>query len=365
MPARVLITTDAVGGVWQYTRDLVRLLPQAGYSVLVCILGPAATPYQLAKLKAANGAIKVEQNSAALEWMNDPWEDVDATTQWLLNLAEQFKPDVIHLNSYSYAAASWPAPILVVAHSCVSTWWQSVHQSNPGRGWEEYMRRVKLGLLRANAVVAPSIAQANDLKNFYCLDQLPVEVIYNASPLPISQARRKQPFCLAAGRLWDEAKNLALLEKVGKEIAWPIYVAGDGGKQNNEAAGCRYLGKLTHEKFLDYVARASLFLHPALYEPFGLVVLEAARMGCALFLADILSLRELWSGAAQFLPPRDVTAWVKAINHWIADEPGRGALSCRALTHSQRYSPEVQIRAYQGLYQRLITSHRYQQVVAV
>ena len=39
----------------------------------------------------------------------------------------------------------------------------------------------------------------------------------------------------------------------------------------------------------------------ALYEPFGLAVLEAAQAGCALVLSDIPTFRELWDGAALFV----------------------------------------------------------------
>ena len=39
------------------------------------------------------------------------------------------------------------------------------------------------------------------------------------------------------------------------------------------------------------------------YEPFGLAVLEAAQAGCALVLSDIPTFRELWDGAAMFVPP--------------------------------------------------------------
>ena len=46
---------------------------------------------------------------------------------------------------------------------------------------------------------------------------------------------------------------------------------------------------------------------PALYEPFGLGVLEAAQAGAALVLGDIPTLRELWDGAATFVDPRDHT----------------------------------------------------------
>jgi glycosyltransferase involved in cell wall biosynthesis len=53
------------------------------------------------------------------------------------------------------------------------------------------------------------------------------------------------------------------------------------------------------------LARASIYVHPARYEPFGLAILDAALAGCALVLGDIPSLRELWHDAAIFVPTED------------------------------------------------------------
>ena len=51
-------------------------------------------------------------------------------------------------------------------------------------------------------------------------------------------------------------------------------------------------------------ARCPIFVSAARYEPFGLAVLEAAQAGCALVLSDIPTFRELWDGAALFVPRR-------------------------------------------------------------
>lgn len=360
MGARILITTDAVGGIWEYTRNLAASLSLAGNSLLVCVLGPPATAQQLLNLTSCGNNIDVEQNTGALEWMPDPWPDIDSAGKWLLRRAMAFRPDVVHLNSYSYATLSWPAPVVVVAHSCVATWWRSVHRCAPGPEWHEYVRRVKLGLQQADAIVAPSNALATDLKQFYGLDGQSIQVIHNSASVTATRAIRKQPFCLAAGRFWDKAKNLSLLEKVAGSTQWPIYIAGD----NSEAKNLRNLGKLEHAEFLTYLEQASIFLHPALYEPFGLVALEAARFGCALLLSDIPSLRELWQNAASFLPPTNHEAWIEAINMLSANDSCRADLSAKAAERSTLYSQTKQADAYLHLYQAL-TRRAEQRAVAV
>ena len=117
----------------------------------------------------------------------------------------------------------------------------------------------------------------------------PSRVIYNGSAAPAENERAVEPFVLSAGRLWDEAKNVALLERLAPAVAAPIRVAGAGREQ---ARGIEALGFLPFARMSEQMERAAIWAHPARYEPFGLAVLEAANRNCALVLSDIPTLRE-------------------------------------------------------------------------
>ena len=111
---------------------------------------------------------------------------------------------------------------------------------------------------------------------------------------------------LAAGRLWDDAKNVGRARArradwlPGRVCRGRRRARPDG--QSVALAGCpRLLGELPRDELADWYARAPIYALPARYEPFGLSVLEAALSGCALVLGDIPSLREIWGGAALFV----------------------------------------------------------------
>src|SRR5690606_8377688 len=104
------------------------------------------------------------------------------------------------------------------------------------------------------------------------------------------------------------AKNLAQLDAVATELPWPVYVAGstehpDGG--NAAFDSVETLGVLSRAEMKHWLGRASIYVLPARYEPFGLSALEAALSGCALVLGDIPSLREVWGPAATYVDPAD------------------------------------------------------------
>ena len=99
--------------------------------------------------------------------------------------------------------------------------------------------------------------------------------------------------------------------------------------------------------------RASVFAAPALYEPFGLAILEAARDSCALVLGDIPSLRELWDGAAWFVDPRDRRALHAALDKLAADSSLREHLADAARGRSESYDIATMSAGYRELYARL------------
>ena len=336
MPARVLLTADAVGGVWQYSLDLARALARRGAQVLIATCGPRPTARP--KFRGAQFA----ESDYALEWMPNPWRDVDAAGSWLLELASAFHPDIVHLGGYSHAALRWPCPVLVVAHSCVFSWWRAVHGCAPGPDWDEYARRVRAGLNAADAVIAPSQYMADALAYEHGVPLTKIRVIHNFSRAPHISYGRKESLIVAAGRVWDEAKNVALLDRIAPDLAWPVHIAGAGR------------APVPHRELLQLMRRASIFAHPALYEPFGLGVLEAARSGCCLALADIPSLRELWQDAAFFINPRDPDAWRRELTALAQNSSRREALAAAAQARSRSLRTNASIDAYWRLYETLI-----------
>lgn len=348
------MTADAVGGVWQYSLDLAAGLAQRGAHVLLAVLGPHSSAEQKRRALQIPNLTLVESNFR-LEWMADPWADVDAASDWLLNAEAAFGAHVIHLNGYSHAVLAWRKPVIVTAHSCIFSWWQAVHGCAPGPDWSEYHSRVTAGLTAADAIVAPSAYMAGAIAQNYGVTGDKMRVIHNFSRTPRSRAKAKQDYILAAGRFWDEAKNLRLLTRVAPHLDWEVRVAGSE-QSAGVGDGLRFLGVLPYSELIQQMSRAAVFAHPALYEPFGLSVLEAARARCCLVLADIASLRELWDGAAVFVDPRDPDRWIFELNALARDAMKRQKLGQLAISRTNRYRPAPSVNQYVALYQDLLVS---------
>jgi len=357
--SRVLMTADAVGGIWTYALGLAAGLAEAGVAVELAILGPPPDDQQR-RAAAAIPGLRLHESALKLEWMEDAAADVARAADWLLALAARTGPELVHLNGYAHAVLPFGVPKLVVAHSCVRSWWRAVHGEDPPSSWDGYTRGVTAGLAAADHVVAPSGAMLAALVDAYGPLRPPASVIPNGLP-PIARApARKREVVLAAGRLWDAAKNIATLVAVADRLPWPIWIAGDGAPGEGRAAelpGVVTLGRLDAAAMGGAYADASIYALPARYEPFGLSILEAAQHGCALVLGDIPSLRENWDGAALFVDPADPGALAERLAGLIADPAGPAAWGARARTRAADFSLARTCAAVLDLYTRLTGAH--------
>lgn len=346
---KVLISTDTVGGVLTYTAELAAALEAQGDEVVVGTMGPRLQREQREQLPT-----RVHESGYRLEWMEDPWDEVAAAGEWLLALEEEEWPDLVHLCSYSHGALRFRAPKVVVAHSCVLSWWRAVHGAEAPPTWDRYREEMASGLAAADAIAAPTQAMLRELERDHDLDSGRATVIHNGTASEPLMEMVKKPLILGSGRFWDPAKNLAALDAAADGLEWPVVVAGELG--DGEATKfATSTGVLGSPRLAELRRQASIYAAPALYEPFGLGILEAAADRCALVLGDIPSLRELWSDAAIFVDPRDPGALREALAGLAGDRWLRTALADRAQRRAASYSIDRAAHAYRRLYKNLTT----------
>jgi len=352
----VLMTTDTVGGVWTYTCELARALEPFDVDVTIATMGAPPSPAQARTIAVlANAELVI--GGFALEWMPKPWRDVEAAGAWLLGLAQRLRPDLVHLNGYAHAVLPFGAPVVVVAHSDVCTWFRAVRKGPAPAEWDDYRQRVAAGLRAASAVVAPTRAILDAILGEHRL-AISGCVIPNGRDSSAWRPASKEPFVLAAGRLWDEAKGLDALDACAARVGWPIHIAGPTagpcGVGSVEPTGVRMLGELRPEALADWMGHASIYALPARYEPFGLSIVEAALAGAALVLGEIDTLEEVWGDAATFVPPGDPDVLAFALNTLVADPLRRRALAASARARALALTPQRMAAAYHELYRSLV-----------
>lgn len=355
---RVLMTIDALGGIFTYALELARGLSAEVDYHLAC-MGPSPALSQLEALSSTPN-LRLHPSGYRLEWMDEPWGDVRLSGEWLLDLERTVRPDIVHLNGYVHGALPFAAPVLVVGHACIASWFEQVERRGLPPRFTRYKAAIEAGLRGADRVVAPTATMLGWLRRFYGPFG-PAKVIstgrtHTPPPLP------KEPLVASGGRLWDRAKNLESLDRAASAMPWPVEVAGPTRLQHDgreaQARHVRLLGSLAPFEMAKLLARAAIFALPTRYEPFGLLPLEAGLSGCALVLGDVPTLREIWGDAATWVPPDDHRALALAVQRLAARPERLEVRADQARARAARYSREQMARAYLEEYRTLLSTRR-------
>ena len=297
-PARVLMTADAVGGVWTYARDLAEGLAARGVEVTVAVLGPGGHHNHHGNPHFRT----IAAPEVTLDWLAASPDDVHAAGARVVELAHAVGADLVHLNSPALAAeAAFRLPVVGVCHSDVATWWAAV---KGGPLPDDLAWRAGLtgrGYAACDALLAPTAAFAEATAATYGLTRAPT-VVWNgrATPPASGTGSDAEPFVFTCGRLWDEGKGAAVLDRAAAALAAPVFAAGARQGPGAGRVGFEHLiplGALPAGEIARWQAEAAVFASPALYEPFGLAVLEAAQAGTALALCREVGFRGDEDGA--------------------------------------------------------------------
>src|ERR1700712_3753225 len=102
IPHRVLMTVDAVGGVWRYAMDLVASLQNSNVQFLIAGVGPRPTAAAQAEFRSLDN-VELVWTDTTLDWMADREGVLDSVAPAVTHWTRKWCPDLLHLNLPSQA----------------------------------------------------------------------------------------------------------------------------------------------------------------------------------------------------------------------------------------------------------------------
>jgi len=298
-----------------------------------------------------------------LEWMQNSEDDMEASAEYLSEIVEETRPDVLHFNQFYYGALAGPAPKVVVAHSDVVSWWLAVRgEEPPPSSWLSWYRNlVTRGLQGASTVAAPSRWMLDQVEMLYTKTS-GSRVIYNGrTPSLFNPHVTKEDRIVTAGRIWDSGKNAGLL--LQEDLPAPLCIVGAGEHPETESNGfvatrapdnVQLQPQQSESQMIQLLARASIYAAPSRYEPFGLAPVEAALSRCAIVASDIPPLRELWQDAALFFRNDDAPSLKGSLESLVRDPGLRNRYAKLAYTRARlKFTAGRMVDEYMELYRAL------------
>ncbi|HEY5197831.1 MAG TPA: glycosyltransferase family 4 protein [Solirubrobacteraceae bacterium] len=311
------------GGLARHVGKLSEGLAAAGFDVHVLTRGGRAAP-----AGGDRGGVSVHRIRASA-WPADP----DRFVAWVgrmnralleagTELAERFDFDLIHGHDWLVADAvegladRLDRPLVMTIHATEYGRHQGWIVGQPQPRIHEAERRI---VHRADRVIACSEFMAGHIADVLSADESRIRVIPNgvdpsdlAAPEPETLERMRsrfagpdEPLVLMVGRLVYEKGFQVGLEAVGRLIrqrpGLRFVIAGTGIYETELKAEASRLGLDRQGSFLGWVGDdllgslyriADVCVVPSIYEPAGLVALEAMTCGCPCVVADTGGLRE-------------------------------------------------------------------------
>ena len=344
-----------VGGLGRHVEALATHLAAEGHDVRVVTRGDKAEP----TTEIADG-VRIHRapvDPIALDFTTESllaWSQASehALLRVALPLVRRWHPEVVHAHDWLVAQTAITLGELTRA-PVVST----IHATEAGRhqGWLPKPLNLAIHSFerwlahRSAAVITCSMAMHDEVTRLFELPADRVSVVPNGvepgrwnPPAAARAAVRAQlvpdggPLLVFAGRLVHEKGVQTLVRALPRLRArYPaarLAVAGTGhydeklralARRLRVARAVTWLGFLTEDELADLLGAADVVVVPSLYEPFGIVALEAAAARVPLVVTEVGGLCDLARDgvATAAFAPRDVEGLVAAVDRVLAD-PG-------------------------------------------
>jgi glycogen synthase len=358
------------GGLARHVRKLSEALVELGVEVHVLTRGGEDSPAEetaggvfVHRIREPKHPSDLSEFVAWVERMNS---DMLAAG---VGLGDRFDFDLVHghdwlvANACDHLARRFGTPLVTTIHATEygrHQGWVNKHPQTYIHGVERWITN------RSQRVIACSAFMRDQIADIFGVPLRRVTVIPNGidpgdlpSPDPAEMARLRAEFAapeerlvLLIGRLVYEKGFQLALEAMPEVIAavpgTRFLVAGSGTHEEELKKQARKLGLMEHGTFLGWIGDdvlhtlygiADLTVVPSIYEPFGLVALEAMASGCPCIVADTGGLREVVpdEGAGLRFTASDPEALAEVAIRVLSDADLEARLIAEAKEHVLRF----------------------------
>ena len=358
------------GGLARHVRKLSEALVELGIEVHVLTRGGEESPAEESSGGVAIHRIREPTRPTDLgefvAWVERMNSDMLAAG---VELGDRFDFDLVHghdwlvANACDHLSRRFDAPLVTTIHATEHGRHQGWVKDHP----QSYIHGVERWITnRSQRVIACSAYMREQIADIFGVAEGRITVIPNGidpldlpRPDPAELARLRREFAapqerlvLLIGRLVYEKGFQLALEAMPKVIeAAPgtrFLVAGSGTHEEELKRQAEELGLMEHGTFLGWIgddvlhtlyAIADLTVVPSIYEPFGLVALEAMASGCPCIVADTGGLREVvpHEEAGLRFAARDPEALAEVAIRVLSDPELEARLIAEAKEHVLRF----------------------------
>jgi len=251
--------------------------------------------------------------------------------------------DIVHAFTPDYPIAT-RKPFVVTVHDIGPLTHPEFFNNRP-----QWIMKRSIGQMinKADAIICVSQATSDDLLNYAGrkLNEDRVHIIgEGVSPVFFSDGNEQcltglshmpkagTPFILSTGKISPRKNIQGVIEALSlilDDIPHHLVLVGGSGWEMDQvhaqlntprlAERVHMVGYVSDEQLITLYKAASAYVHPSLFEGFGLTLLEAMAAGCPVITSNVFSLPEVAGDAALLVNPHDAREIANAIKSVCLD----------------------------------------------
>ncbi len=369
------------GGIGRYAAELARVLPTLGAPGEVVVV-PFVARHRPAAVRAVLAERGIAGDAVVLTWprpvLYEAWNRLGRLgplrSRHSLALRDV---DVVHAPSVAVPPRG-AVPLVVTVHDAAPLRFPETY---PRRGRRFHETGFAAAAARADAIVAPSAAAADEVAEFTAIDRDRITPIHHgvdhrrATDDDVARTRAAlglrpdEPYVAWVGTLEPRKDVTTLIAAFGRAVVdrglpHRLVLVGPPGWLEGADAAARaaaafgervlFTGPVPADTLRSVYAGADVFALPSRHEGFGMPVLEAMAQGAAVLASDLPVMHEVGADAVAYAPVGDVSAWAETLGALLDDATARATLGAAGVARAAGFTWEASAAAHLAVYRSVV-----------
>jgi len=266
--------------------------------------------------------------------------------------------DIFHASDWTQPPAKQAKLVTTIHDLSFLRWPKSVHP----KILAVQKRRLEWVKKEADAIIAVSKATKREIVELLGIPEKKITVIYEALPSDVADfgltapSAAKKPYIFAYGSQSPRKnikKIIAAFKEAKKKFDCQLVICGEYKPEVKLPKDIILAGFLPRQRMLSWLAGATVFAYPSLYEGFGLPILEAFALGVPVVTSNISSMAEVAGQAAILVDPRSTESIAKGIKTGLSSELVRKKLIKEGKERVKKFTWEKAAKETLRVYKRI------------
>lgn len=311
---KILMSTDIANNKWDYTNIVCEsILNLQKAEILFVTTGRSYQPKEspFGEVVESGISTKWENNFQKFHYNNDK------LGRFIDEVAQDFQPDIIHMNHYcNNIRANVPQVLTVHGDALNNIKWTSFNMH-----YHPYKNYIQSCLDGSDGLVSTTKSLAKNLISSYQLKSK-INLIYNGINYETTDQLGSDCCLITSAKSLLKKHNLNMILRVLSRLPedMKIYVIGSKPKWLRLPSRLEFLENMSNEDLTEFYQKSAIYLALSSWDIFNMTSFYAAYSNCAILACESPIFQEIWGDSAAFFDSNSYDDFVRNLNNLLENK---------------------------------------------